>query len=337
MPRRGFGTTADRSRRYAHGAGAGHFRRAERAAQRGPSACSGCEPPMTHRPFTSLLIANRGEIACRIARTAKRMGLRTIAVYSEADAAARHVQMADEAHLLGAAPPRESYLNIDRIIAAAKAQRRGSHPSRLRLPLGERGFRGSLRGRRADFRGAARPGDPRHGLESHRQGADGKGRRAHGARLSWRGAGYRDLRARGEADRLSGAAQGGRGRRRQGHARGAECRRAGSRRDRSEARGEPPLSATTGCCSKSSSSGRAISRCKFSATATARIVSLFERECTLQRRHQKVIEEAPSAALDDERREALYEAARKAAAAIGYVGAGTVEFVAGGRTPISSR
>ncbi len=60
------------------------------------------------------------------------------------------------------------------------------------------------------------------------------------------------------------------------------------------------------------------------------IVSLFERECTLQRRHQKVIEEAPSAALDDERREALYEAARKAAAAIGYVGAGTVEFVAGG-------
>ena len=61
------------------------------------------------------------------------------------------------------------------------------------------------------------------------------------------------------------------------------------------------------------------------------IVSLFERECTLQRRHQKVIEEAPSAALDDERREALYEAARKAAAAIGYVGAGTVEFIAGGK------
>ncbi len=62
--------------------------------------------------------------------------------------------------------------------------------------------------------------------------------------------------------------------------------------------------------------------------AHGEIVSLFERECTLQRRHQKVIEEAPSAALDDERREALYEAARKAAAAIGYVGAGTVEFVA---------
>ena len=62
--------------------------------------------------------------------------------------------------------------------------------------------------------------------------------------------------------------------------------------------------------------------------AHGQIVSLFERECTLQRRHQKVIEEAPSAALDDERRDALYESARKAAAAIGYVGAGTVEFVA---------
>ena len=82
---------------------------------------------MTYRPFTSLLIANRGEIACRIARTAKRMGLRTIAVYSEADAQARHVHMADEAHLLGAAPPRESYLNIERIVAAAKAA--GPKPS----------------------------------------------------------------------------------------------------------------------------------------------------------------------------------------------------------------
>src|SRR6516165_2715653 len=75
---------------------------------------------MLARPFTSLLIANRGEIACRIARTAKRMGLRTIAVYSEADASALHVQAADEARLLGAAPARESYLNIERIIAAAR-------------------------------------------------------------------------------------------------------------------------------------------------------------------------------------------------------------------------
>src|SRR5271167_854687 len=89
---------------------------------RGGSACFECERQMTlARPFSSLLIANRGEIACRIVRTAKRMALRTIAVYSEADARARHVQVADEARLLGPAPARESYLNIGRIIAAAKA------------------------------------------------------------------------------------------------------------------------------------------------------------------------------------------------------------------------
>ncbi len=76
---------------------------------------------MLARPFASLLIANRGEIACRIIRTAKRMGLRTIAVYSEADANARHAKMADEARLIGPPPARESYLDIERIVDAAKA------------------------------------------------------------------------------------------------------------------------------------------------------------------------------------------------------------------------
>ncbi|HLA21532.1 MAG TPA: biotin carboxylase N-terminal domain-containing protein, partial [Pseudolabrys sp.] len=69
--------------------------------------------------FTSVLIANRGEIACRIARTAKRLGLRTIAVYSEADAKALHVRLCDEAHAIGPAPAAQSYLVIDRLIAVA--------------------------------------------------------------------------------------------------------------------------------------------------------------------------------------------------------------------------
>src|SRR5690349_870538 len=79
--------------------------------------------------FKSVLIANRGEIACRIARTARRMGLRTVAVYSEADANALHVTLADQAYAIGPAPPAESYLAIDRVIAAARAtQAEAIHP-----------------------------------------------------------------------------------------------------------------------------------------------------------------------------------------------------------------
>src|SRR5690242_19377344 len=73
--------------------------------------------------FSSVLIANRGEIACRIMRTAKRMAMRTIAVYSQADAHALHVKLADEAHLIGPAPAAQSYLVIEKIIAAAKASK----------------------------------------------------------------------------------------------------------------------------------------------------------------------------------------------------------------------
>src|SRR5215470_8420720 len=84
------------------------------------SACSGCDDEESHVIHT-LLVANRGEIACRIFRTAKRLGIRTIAVFSDADAAARHVREADEAVRIGPAAPRESYLNIARILEAARA------------------------------------------------------------------------------------------------------------------------------------------------------------------------------------------------------------------------
>ncbi len=94
--------------------------------------------------FKSVLIANRGEIACRIARTAKRLGLRTIAVYSEADSAALHVRLADEAHLIGPAPAADSYLRIDRLIAAARAARAQCiHPGYGFL-VGECRFRAGL-------------------------------------------------------------------------------------------------------------------------------------------------------------------------------------------------
>ena len=91
--------------------------------------------------FTSVLIANRGEIAVRIARTARRLGLRVIAVYSEADADALHVRVADEAHLIGPPPARESYLSTEKLIDGRAAQRRAVHPSGLRLPVRERAVR----------------------------------------------------------------------------------------------------------------------------------------------------------------------------------------------------
>src|SRR5215470_2085349 len=81
------------------------------------SACSGCEAAM----FKKILIANRGEIACRVIRTARRMGIGTVAVYSDADAGALHVRLADEAHRIGPPPARESYLDIARIVGAARA------------------------------------------------------------------------------------------------------------------------------------------------------------------------------------------------------------------------
>ena len=100
----------------------------------------------------SVLIANRGEIACRIIRTAKRLGMRTIAVHSDADARALFVAMADEAHPIGPAAARESYLDIGKIIAARESVRRRLHPSWLRLPVGARRVRRGLRRERDRLR-----------------------------------------------------------------------------------------------------------------------------------------------------------------------------------------
>ena len=168
--------------------------------------------------FSSVLIANRGEIAVRIARTARRMGLRTIAVYSEADAQALHVRACDEAFPIGPAPARGELSGGRAADRGRAAGGRRLHPSGLRLPGGERRVRGGLRGGRHRVRRAAARRDPRHGAEGPRQGADGEGGRAGRAGLSRRAAGCRVPQAQGLRDRLSGADQGGGGRRRQGHA-----------------------------------------------------------------------------------------------------------------------
>ncbi len=282
---------------------------------------------MTYRPFTCLLIANRGEIACRIARTARRMGLRTIAVYSEADAQALHVQMADEAHLLGAAPPRDSYLNVERIIAAAKASgAEAIHPGY--------GFLSE----NADFAescaaaGLIFVGPPASAIRAMGSKSAAK------ALMEKAGVpvvpGYhgeaqdietfvREAKRVGFPVLLKAVAGGGgKGMRVVRSANELEAASLAAKREAASAFGDDRL-----LLEKFIERPRHI-EVQIFADSHGGIVSLFERECTLQRRHQKVVEEAPSPTLSEKGREALYHAARKAAAAIGYVGAGTVEFVA---------
>ena len=182
--------------------------------------------------FNSVLIANRGEIAVRIARTAKRLGLRVIAVYSEADADALHVRVADEAHLIGPPAARDSYLSIDKLITVARfTQAQCIHPGYGFLSENA-AVRRSLRGRRHRVRRSAAVRDPRDGAEGPGQGADGEGRRAGRARLSRRAAGREVPQGEGLRDRLSGADQGGGGRRRQGHAPRRQARRIRGRRSK---------------------------------------------------------------------------------------------------------
>jgi 3-methylcrotonyl-CoA carboxylase alpha subunit len=283
---------------------------------------------MLAHPFRSLLIANRGEIACRIVRTAKRMGFRTIAVYSEADADALHVQGADEARLLGPAPARDSYLNIERLIAVARESgAEAVHPGYGFLsekpefaeacaaaglifigpPASAIRAMGSKSAAKALMEKAGVPVVP--GYHGEAQDIETFIREA--KRLGFpvllkavAGGGGKGMRVVRNANELEAAAM-------------------GAKREAASAFGDGRL-----LIEKFIERPRHIEVQVFGDTHGG-IVSLFERECTLQRRHQKVIEEAPSAALSEGQREALYEAARKAAGAIGYVGAGTVEFVAG--------
>ena len=282
---------------------------------------------MRARPFTSLLIANRGEIACRIIRTAKGMGLRAIAVFSEADANAQHVRAADEARLIGRAAARESYLDIERILAAAKASgAEAIHPgygflsekAEFAEACAEAGLifvgppasairaMGSKSAAKALMEQAGVPVVPGYHGKAQDLGALAQEARKLGYPVLLKavaGGGGKGMRVVRGPDELEAAF-------------------ASAKREAAAAFGDDSL-----LMERYIERPRHIEVQVF-GDAHGQIVSLFERECTLQRRHQKVIEEAPSAALDDERRDALYESARKAAAAIGYVGAGTVEFVA---------
>src|ERR1051326_630237 len=279
--------------------------------------------------FGSVLIANRGEIACRIARTARKLGLRSIAVYSDADAGALHTRLADEAHRLGPAPARESYLAIDKLIAVA--ERAGAeciHPGYGFLAENAE-FAEACAAAGIVFVGPPPAAIRAMGLKSQ---AKALMQRAgvpvvpgyHGERqqpnfLAEKAAeiGYPVL-----IKAVAGG--GGRGMRRVDRPAEFEpAHEAGSREARS-AFGDGRV-----LIEKLVASPRHIEIQVF-ADRQGNAMHLFERDCSLQRRHQKVIEEAPAPGMSEAVRAAMGKAAVEAAKAVGYVGAGTVEFIADG-------
>jgi 3-methylcrotonyl-CoA carboxylase alpha subunit len=273
-----------------------------------------------------LLIANRGEIACRIARTAQRMGLTAVAVYSDADRAARHVRSADEAYYLGAAPAAESYLNIGKIVALA--QRVGAdavHPGY--------GFLSE----NADFAdacvqgGLTFVGPPASAIRA--MGSKSASKAAMAAvgvpvAPGYHGEDQSPQRLLAEAERVGfpliiKASAGGGGKGMQVVNSIAEVGAAveSAQRLARTAFGDDRL-----LLERYFPLARHVEVQVF-ADSHGSMVTLFDRDCSVQRRHQKIIEEAPAPDLRDAVRENMAQAALRSARAVGYVGAGTVEFL----------
>ncbi len=277
--------------------------------------------------FGKLLIANRGEIACRIARTARRLGIGTVAVFSDADAHAAHVAACDEAVHIGGARPQESYLRGDVILDAA--QRTGAaaiHPGY--------GFLSE----NADFaRACGAAGVVFVGPSP--EAIDAMGSKSAAKALMEKAGvpltpGYHGQRQEAEflleeARRIgfpvlikAVAGGGGKGMRRVDRAEDFAAALAGCRREAQSSFGDDRV-----LVEKYVSPARHIEVQVFGDTH-GNAVYLFERDCSVQRRHQKVIEEAPAPGMTAQRRRQMGEAAVAAARAVNYIGAGTVEFIA---------
>jgi 3-methylcrotonyl-CoA carboxylase alpha subunit len=283
---------------------------------------------MTFTPtkFDTLLVANRGEIACRVMRTARRMGLKTVAVYSDADATARHVREADEAVRLGPAAARESYLNVDAVIEAAQRTGTGAiHPGYGFLS--ENGtFVKAL-----EQAGITFVGPPASAIAAMGDKSAAKARMANaGVPLvpGYHGDDQDDALLRSEADKIgypvmlkASAGGGGKGMRVVESGEGFQAALDGCRRESKAAFGDDRM-----LIEKYLVQPRHVEVQVF-CDRYGNGVYLFERDCSVQRRHQKVIEEAPAPGMTTELRAAMGDAAVRAAQEIGYVGAGTVEFL----------
>ncbi|PZO18578.1 MAG: acetyl/propionyl-CoA carboxylase subunit alpha [Burkholderiales bacterium] len=278
--------------------------------------------------FTKILIANRGEIACRVIATAKKMGIATVAVYSEADKEARHVQLADEAVLIGPAPSRESYLVADKIIAAAKQTgAQAIHPGYGFLSENE------AFARRVEEEGMAFIG-PKHFSIAAMGDKIASKKLANAAKVNtipgWNDAiesaerAVEIARDIGYPVMIKASAGGG----------GKGLRVAFNDKE--------ALEGFTACQNEARNSfgddrifiekfvlePRHI-EIQVLGDSHGNVIYLNERECSIQRRHQKVIEEAPSPFISDATRKAMGEQAVALAKAVNYQSAGTVEFVVG--------
>src|SRR5437868_209926 len=286
-------------------------------------ASSGCDRTV----FSKLLIANRGEIACRVIRTARQMGIATVAVYSEADAGALHVALADESRLIGPPPARDSYLKIPAIIDAARQSgTEAVHPGY--------GFLSE----NADFAEACAKaglvfiGPPAEAIRAMGSKAAAKAlMEAHGAPVvpGYHGEAQDAASLAAEAERIGypvliKASAGGGGRGMRIVTRADEFARAlvGAKREAAGAFGDDRI-----LLERYLERPRHIEVQVF-GDAQGNIVHLWERDCSIQRRHQKIVEEAPAPGLGNRERKKLGELAVAAARAVGYVGAGTVEFIA---------
>jgi 3-methylcrotonyl-CoA carboxylase alpha subunit len=277
--------------------------------------------------FKKILIANRGEIACRVAATCRRLGIRTVAVYSAADANARHVMACDEAVAIGGTSPKDSYLRADRILAAAQSTgAQAVHPG-----YGFLSENAEFAQACADA-GIAFIGPPAAAIAAMGSKSAAK------ALMEKAGVplvpGYHgddntpELLAR-EAARIgypvlikASAGGGGKGMRRVDQAADFAAALASCQREARNSFGSDHV-----LVERYVLRPRHIEIQVF-GDSQGQVIHLFERDCSVQRRHQKVLEEAPAPGMSDARRAEMGAAAVAAAQAVGYVGAGTVEFIA---------
>ncbi len=277
--------------------------------------------------FETLLIANRGEIACRIAATARRMGLRTVAVYSDADAHSRHVAACDMAVHIGGSEPRASYLRAEAILEAAKQTgAQAIHPGYGFLAENE-AFAQACADAGITFVGPPASAIAAMGSKSAAKSLMEKA----GVPLvpGYHGDNQDPDFLRQQADAIgypvlikASAGGGGKGMRIVNSSVEFDEALASCKREAAGSFGDDHV-----LIERYLTKPRHIEIQVF-ADSHGNIVHLFERDCSVQRRHQKVIEEAPAPGMTQERRQAMGEAAVAAARAVGYVGAGTVEFIA---------